>query len=355
MAGSLPATQRQVRRFIGALLLALCAAQAAGDDSLRGWTAPVPPKDAPPREDDPNWVDSSHAYVTDNAQALTQWMDQFFGDETYNLEQAESLLRLQLINGWDTADGHDPKVRLRGKLQLPRISRRLDLVFSDQAEDDEDLDDDRLDDRVGLQYLLREGKRSRFDTTLGLTTSGLKPGVRYRNQGPVSKALSYRFVQRVQHESDDGVYATTQLDINFKQDADTVWRWSQRALWGEESEGVEWRSRLALRQRHLLDSDRPLAVEHFFLVDGVTRPEAFVRNYRLGTIFRRQFYRPYMFYEIEPSYNFRQLDADSGRSGEWGIILRLEFALQRDLAYRGSTQDNDTTLAEPGRAPDRAR
>lgn len=315
----------------------------------------MPSKDAPPREDDPNWVDSSHAYVTDSAQALTQWMDQFFGDETYNLEQAESLLRLQLINGWDTADGHDPKVRLRGKLQLPRISRRLDLVFSDQAEDDEDLDDDRLDDRVGLQYLLREGKRSRFDTTLGLTTSGLKPGVRYRNQGPASDALSYRFVQRVQHESDEGVYATTQLDLNLKQDADTVWRWSQRALWGEESEGVEWRSRLALRQRHLLDSDRPLAVEHFLLVDGVTRPEAFVRNYRLGTIFRRQFYRPYMFYEIEPSYSFRQLDADSGRSGEWGIILRLEFALQRDLAYRGAEASDPPPAAEPARGANPTR
>jgi len=289
-----------------------------------------------------NWVDTSHAYVTDSAQALTEWMDQFFGDATYNLEQAESLLRLQLINDWDSAEGYDVKPRLRGKLQLPRISRRLDLVFSDQAEDDQDLDDDRLDDQVGLQYLLREGKRSRFDTTLSLNRSGLKPGVRYRNQGDVIDSVSYRFIQRLQHESDEGLYGTTQLDINYKQSENNVWRWSQRGIWGEESEGVEWRSRLALRQRHLTDSERPLAVEHFFLVNGVTRPDPFVRSYRLGTVFRRQVYRPYMFVEFEPSYSFRQLQADSGRSGEWSIILRLEFALERDLARRRNDSTEDS-------------
>lgn len=341
MRSSLPAKKARVRHFALSAALFLFFAEVFADDSLRGWTAPVPGAgDA--QETEENWVDSSHAYVTDSAQALTEWMDQFFGDETYNLEQAESLLRLQLINDWDSAEGYDAKPRLRGKLQLPRVSRRLDLVFSDQAQDDEDLDDDRLDDRIGLQYLLREGGRSRFDTTLGLTASGLKPGVRYRNQGGIIKEVSYRFIQRIQHESDEGVYGTTQLDINYKQNNSTVWRWSQRGIWGEKSEGVEWRSRLALRQRHLTDTERPLAVEHFLLVNGVTRPDAFVRSYRLGTVFRRQVYRPYMFVEFEPSYSFRQLQADSGRSGEWGVILRLEFALQRDLARRGSASDNDS-------------
>lgn len=345
---SLPINQAQVRQFTRPVArclpvaLCLCVATLQADDSLRGWTAPVPASQKKREETDESWVDTSHAYITEGAQALTEWMDQFFGDETYNLEQAESLLRLQLVNDWDTADGYDPKIRLRGKLQLPRISHKLDLVFSEQAEDNEDLDDDRLDDRVGLQYLLREGKRSRFDTTLSLNASGLKPGVRYRNQGSVVDDVSYRFIQRLQHESDEGLYGTTQLDINYKQSNNNVWRWSQRGIWGEKSLGVEWRSRLALRQRHMIDTERPLAVEHFFLINGVTRPDSFVRSYRLGAVFRRQVFRPYMFVELEPSYSFRQLDANSGRSGEWGVILRLEFALQRDLAYSSADPTDDS-------------
>ncbi len=76
------------------------------------------------------WVDSSHSYATEQAQALTQWMDNFFGDPIDDLEQAESFLRAELIDDWEDEDGHNFKARLRGKVQLPQISRRLDLVFS---------------------------------------------------------------------------------------------------------------------------------------------------------------------------------------------------------------------------------
>ena len=66
---------------------------------------------------DITWVDSSHAYATNQAQALVEWMDAFFGDQTYNLEQAESYLRLEFIEDWDQDDGNKFKVRLRGKVQ----------------------------------------------------------------------------------------------------------------------------------------------------------------------------------------------------------------------------------------------
>src|SRR6056297_1077906 len=92
------------------LLLLLATGAAADNESLVGWTAPVPPD---PNAVGSNWVDSSHAYVTHQAEALTRWMDRFFGDPNYNLEQAESLLRLQFVDNWTSADGHDLKPRIR--------------------------------------------------------------------------------------------------------------------------------------------------------------------------------------------------------------------------------------------------
>jgi len=71
------------------------------------------------------WVDSSHAYATDQVQVLTVWMDNFFGDTTYDLEKPDSLVRLDWKNSWDEEDGHDAMARLRGKLHMPRISKRL--------------------------------------------------------------------------------------------------------------------------------------------------------------------------------------------------------------------------------------
>ena len=317
-------------------LLALTGgALADSNESLVGWTAPVPPD---PNATSSNWVDTGHAYVTHQAEALTQWMDQFFGDPNYNLEQAESLLRLQLIDDWNSADGHDPKPRIRGKLQLPRISRRLDLVFADEASDAGNPADDELSEEVGLQYRVSDRGRNRFDFTLRAKTDGLVPGVKYRNQGPWAEDLNYRFIQRFQHESGEGLYATSQFDINYRQGANAIWRWTQRAIYGEETEGAEWRSRLAMRRRLHASSSRPVAIEYFGSVDGVTDPETEIRNYRLGFVVRRQLWRPYLFVEVEPSYNWRLQPDDIRRKGVLGAVLRLEFALQRDLA-RPPAQD----------------
>jgi len=315
------------------LLLLLATGAAADNESLVGWTAPVPPD---PNAVGSNWVDSSHAYVTHQAETLTRWMDRFFGDPNYNLEQAESLLRLQFVDNWTSADGHDLKPRIRGKLQLPRISRRLDLVFSDEQQDAEVPGNDQLDEEVGLQYRVSDRGRSRFDFTLSANTGGLKPGVKYRNQGPWAENLGYRFIQRLQHESDEGFYATSQFDLNYRQSDHAIWRWTQRVVYGEETEGAEWRSRLANRQRYRADSARPVAIEYFGAIDAVTDPETEVRNYRLGFVLRRQLWRPYLFVELEPSYNWRLQPDDIRRKGVLGLVLRLEFALERDLARPGA-------------------
>ena len=104
----------------------------ANKDTLGGWQAADPGDEVLVGEDllesgEPpvNWADQSHAYVTDQAQALTEWMDSFFGDPNYDIEKPESLLRLEWVNSWDEEDDESSKLRLRGKLQLPAISKRL--------------------------------------------------------------------------------------------------------------------------------------------------------------------------------------------------------------------------------------
>ena len=105
------------------------------EETLGDWAAATPADEVPngeaplePGEPPVNWADYSHAYVTDQAQALTEWMDGFFGDPVYDIEKPESLLRLEWVNSWDEEDDESSKLRLRGKLQLPAISKRLNDV-----------------------------------------------------------------------------------------------------------------------------------------------------------------------------------------------------------------------------------
>ncbi|MEP6390119.1 MAG: hypothetical protein ABJ056_09380 [Halioglobus sp.] len=310
------------------LLLPVLVVAQEQEDTINGWEAAEPDEAL---DLETNWLDDTHIVATDSAQALTEWMDNFFGDPQYNLEQAESQLRLKFINDWESEDGYQADVRLRGKVQLPKISKRLNLVF---AGDDSDLDGvDELrenDDGVALQYNVKEGTRSRFDLALGWS-SGPRPGVRYRNEGSFNEQDSYRFIERVQYDLDDGFESKSQLDLNRALDQNNIIQWSNRVVYGEESDGVEWRSRVALRQRRNTESDKPSAFNYIASVNGVTSPQSFVKNYRLAVLWRRQIYRDYLFLELEPGYNFRKRNNADKRDTVFSMTVNIEIALQRDL------------------------
>ena len=75
------------------------------------------------------------------------------------------------------------------------------------------------------------------------------------------------------------------------------------------------------------DSGRVGATWLYVGADGKTEPYDFVKNYKVGARFRRQAYRDWLFWEIEPSYNWRIDESYFDREGAWRIELRLEFLL----------------------------
>ena len=314
---------KRALKFLAIILLFALPVSAWADDSEAN-----KPIDEPPI----TWVDSSHDYATDRAQALTQWMDNFFGDPIDDLEQAESYLRIEFIDQWEDEDRHNFKSRLRGKVQLPNISRRLNLIFSGEGnEADIGPKERNNEDSLSLQYEFLDNKSTRFNLALGITSGGLRPGVSFRNSNTIGKHSSYRFLERIQHDNNKGFYSTTQLDFYRTIDTNDSVRWSNRIRYGEETEGEEWRSSLSLRQRYLLDTERPIATSVFVTVNGVTEPEYLTKNYTLGLLFRRQIYRDFLFMELQPAYNLRRNDANENRHGVWSILFKLEIALEKDL------------------------
>ena len=81
------------------------------------------------RERAERWVDSSHRFATDRTMALTRWVDSFFGDMDGDAEIAESRLRLKITTDWDERLGTETRVSVGGKVNLPRLADRVDLVF----------------------------------------------------------------------------------------------------------------------------------------------------------------------------------------------------------------------------------
>ena len=174
---------------IALLLPVLAWGQAAGDEAVQMRESAVPAN--PASEDEAaleaNWVDTAHLATAESAQALVEWMDEFFGDPSYDAEKAESFLRLEFENEWDEVKGNDFGVRVRGKVQLPKISQRVELLFNDDDTAAADREEQADSDNISLQLNVRETRRSRFDATLSWSSGAPKPGVRYRNEGELNE------------------------------------------------------------------------------------------------------------------------------------------------------------------------
>ena len=280
---------------------------------------------------DKRWIDGSHDYAARKADEMTQWVDNFFGNDERDLEQASSRLRLRSIYNWDERLDNEVKFRLGGKVSLPQISKRLDLVF--RGEDMDDFNDsgveDPSEDRIGLQYQVgpQETRKHRFDLTVGFGGSGPKPGVKYVYQDAFAEDLNFRFTQRFTYDLGDGGYGSSRLVLDKALRERELIRAYTRFLYGEKTDGTEWSSSLSYARGWEGESGRVGATWLYVGADGQTEPYDFVKNYKVGVRFRRQALRDFLFWEIEPSYNWRIDEPYFDREGAWRIELRVEFLM----------------------------
>ena len=281
----------------------------------------------------PHWVDSSHQFATNRAQALVQWMDDFFGAPVRDAERADTFLRVIAADDWDERDGHDWRFRLRGQVSLPKISSRVDLIFSGEESESGLTEDQRSQESdVGLRLNFRDDKRSRFDATLSLRQGpALLPGLRYRYQLPLTDNTWARFTQRLQYHTSDGYRSLTNFDLNRAISDHSALRWGGRIRYREDKEFWDWNSIISYRQWFEDHEDYPSAVQYFFSVSGRDQPQTFETDYRIGVQYRKQFFRDFLFYEIEPNYRWRRDTYEEEREGVFGIVLRLEVMLDDDL------------------------
>lgn len=325
-----------------------CLLFATSASGLAGEAAKQPARDVDPgdiseirvsaseADDAPHWVDTGHLYATNRAQAIAQWMDDFFGAELRDAERADTFIRAIVTDDWDQRDGHDFRVRLRGQINLPKISERIDLVFSGEETEQTLTEEERSSENdIGVRVNFRDGRRSRLDATLSLRSGpALLPGVRYRYQLPLTGNSWARVTQRLQYNTAEGYRSQTNFDINRALSDHSLVRWGGRVRYREERGYWDWNTGISYR-RWMDDHEQyPSAIEYYVAMSGRDTPETFATNYRIGALYRRQFFRDYLFLEIEPNYNWRRDTFEEQRAGVAGIVFRLEIMLDDDLAAR---------------------
>lgn len=281
-----------------------------------------------------SWLDKSHAYASRSTDTLANWIDNFFGVPRADLEAASTSLRLLIENEWEEGEGNDDNVRLRGKVHLPRINKRLSLIFTD----DEDGDSEQVDPgisavtgkkentKVGLQYNLQDKKRSRLDFSLGIRSSLRgKANIRYRYEVPWSERLTNRFTETLYFIDGEGFGVRSRYELDRVIDKNRLLRWANNAKFSEDTDGVNWSTRLLLGER----LNNKTAVSYFVWTGGKTRPDYLTTSYGFGLRYRREFLRPWLFYELEPAYAWKREEVEDSREGVALFTARIEINLER--------------------------
>lgn len=290
---------------------------------------PAPDSDTPaPGETTETWVDHRHEQLSNQADKLAGWIDGFFSESRSVEDSPSSLIRIRPEYTWDDDDGGDWRLRATGRLYLPAMSDRLSVVFMggnsgfDETFYDPGITSDN-DSAVGIQYQVRRKSQSRIDLTAGIKARFKgKLGARYLYLLPLTEKNRLRFSEEGFWIGGDGFGTLTRVDLDHVIDDNTLIRLANKALYSQESNGVEWTTRLAWAKR--LNDKR--AVRAYVFMRGETSPR-YLSSRGLGASYRRKFLRRWLFWEIEPYYEWRKYHAGDNRDGIFGTDFRVEVVL----------------------------
>lgn len=297
-----------------------------------------------------SWLDRTHAYLTRKLCEPAVWFDDFFGDERAGQEgRAGSFVRWRNSAIWTEGDGLEYRVGVSANVRLPRIERRLRLIVEGETRNDPtavlpdapvdpgfELDPEVSRFNVGLRYDLRD--RPRYKLSLGAGIRVRAPvdpygRVRFRYTHPMGNVSLLRLIQTGLWRREEGFSETTQIELERLLFESTLLRWANSGTYGETTDGLNWASQLSLLHQY---SERT-AVSLDVGASGVTEPACVVSNYRVGSRFRQNVFRKWLFYELEPSVSWPKDVLNNERNTTYAIIFTLEFQFDT----MGGNESND--------------
>lgn len=304
-----------------------------GQSSLQ--TQPDAQKNAEQRQERDGFFDVTHAYLSRTFSGPAEWFDGFFGDERVVEEGLSgTFVRWRNILRWPEDAPITGRSFLQASLRLPRLKKKLRLIISGEQEDDRSSDpaaaqvDPALSTQktgtqsdVGLRYELVEKAESKFDIGAGIRLRHLQTFVRarYLYTHPLSASSFLRFAETAYQWEDDGFVETTRLDLERSLSPSTLARLSNSATYTEAGHGVLWTPGTSLFHQ-LTPKD---AVSLDVSANYVTRPETDWVNFRVGVRYRKNFYRPWLFFEFEPEITWPR-DASRNRTSQRAVMFILE-------------------------------
>ncbi len=286
-----------------------------------------------------------HAFIEQRIFAPVLRLDRFFSDERdLEAERSRSFLRWRSEVNADATRGMPVfTTGLHASLRFPGLNKRLErlrLVIVGQTRNtiaalfppEPGADTAREPEETTgtadaeLRVRLWETLASHGDLGAGFLFR-LPPGafgrMRLRFVLPVKKIVLTRYVATGFWRTDTHFGTSAAVEAERPLGHMVLARLGGNATLTQRSKGVEWISEMAF----LASPDGRSAIQTGATVNGATKATLPLDRLRVYVRLRRDFYRRWLFFELEPNVYWRLL-AGTGREPVWGVTLRLEVQFQ---------------------------
>jgi hypothetical protein len=286
------------------------------------------------------WLDQTHVFVDKKLCEPAVWFDSFFGqDRTLEDVRPTAFVKWRNSARWTEGQGltYFPDFTFRYRLpRLDRFLKKARLVIESRSTADKfttqpgQAVDPGLDPATGTRSPTI-GVRADFLTWLRSLASfdmGIKAHwpldafarLRYQYTKPLGEVYLIRFNETALYRYIEHFTETSQLDLERKITTFTILRWSNYATYTEGTAGVTWNTGISLITQLTPKS----AISYDTSMWGVNHPDWVVQNYRIGSIYRRNFYRSWLFFELAPEVTWPK-DASGKRNHVYAAMATLEI------------------------------
>ncbi|WP_371375028.1 hypothetical protein [Thalassotalea aquiviva] len=285
--------------------------------------------------DDDDWLYGFHDTISDSVFGTAKWFDSFFGADEIEEVGVESLARIQL--GWEprARDFDVFSQRFRVRVKLPNLKNKVDLIFSDDL-DDESINkqfsearspqsDHKEDSFSAAIRVINADKLSKFiDTRLGITGGDVFVKTRYKWDKVYNDKHHFEVQPSLYYYLDEGLGSKLFLEYEYGLAADKQLRTSYSVKVSESFSGNKWRH--GFYYLHQLDHLRATSLGVVIKGEDNSEKGYNVENYTLSYRYRINAYRKWLFFEIEPFFEWPE---DEDYKFTPGIALRVEGFFKR--------------------------
>lgn len=309
--------------------------QAQSSEQQEPQAAPAEETGHEKKDTEPGLLDITQGFLSKAFSGPAIWFDSFFG-ETTGYEEAYPGTFVRWQNGIRWSEHQNPifQTTFNASIRLPKLKKRLRLfIIGEREEEPTPVSPPKIVDPslaaaqtprptdLGLRYDVVQKLYSKFDIGAGVRIKKLQPFVRarYRYTHPLTKSLLARFAETAYYWDNDGFVETSRIDIEKTLSPSLLLRLANSVTYAEHKRGVDWVPETTLYYQLSLKDAVSLDISALF----VTRPEPAWVNFRMGIKYRRNFYKPWLFYEIEPEISWPR-NAYHKTTSISAITVRLE-------------------------------